>query len=542
MDAKEEVFTMFDLILIGGTIHDGTGADAVHADIGIIDGMIAEIGALGNVLAKEKIDISGLVAAPGFIDMHTHSDFTLIADGRAESQVHQGVTTEVIGQCGISCAPICSHDVISQVSPGYTNKIDHPHWHSFADYLDELGKCSLGVNVMAFVGHGTIHRAVLGDKMHAGEPEDVAAMARLVTQSIEEGAAGFSSGLEYFPGSLSAPEHLVPLCEAAAKTGRLYATHVRNRDTQYDLGFAEAISTARQSGARLQISHIQPKFGAPNHAMHHTLDMIDAARRHDMDIAFDVIPHDWNNTLMAAILPKWAQAGTIDDVLKRLSNSEDRERIKANPTPMWLIVKARKWKDIVLLNAVENKDLAGADFEEIGRMRGVDPYDAVLDMLLEEGANMLGVMWASKSFRDEDIDLCLQQSECAVISDTLSIANDGILKDHVGSLSGYGWAARFLQYYIRDRKVLSLAEGLRRITSLPAERLGLKKRGTIKSGFHADICVFDPAMIASNATTRHPRRYASGIAHVLVNGKLSMRAGKRTLVNAGQVLREVEAR
>lgn len=532
---------MFDIILKGGEIHDGTGAEGFVGDVGVKDGMIGAVGEIKAGAAADVIDVAGLVVSPGFVDMHTHSDFTLIADGRAESQVHQGVTTEVIGQCGISCAPVCSHDAIRTVAPWYTDKAKHAHWHGFGEYLDALEATDLGVNVMAFVGHGTIHRAILGDALRAGEPDEIAEMARLVDRCIDEGAGGFSSGLEYFPGSLAAPEHLVPMCEVAARHGRLYATHVRNRDTQYDLGFAEAIATARQSGARLQISHIQPKFGAPAYAMEHTLEMIDVARHHDLDIAFDVIPHDWNHTLMAAILPKWAQAGGLDAVLKRLADPVARKKIKANPQPMWLIVKAGKWEDIVLLNATENKDIVGANFREIGSMRGVDPYDAVLDILLEEGENLMGCMWSSRSFRDSDLDLCLQQPECAVISDTVAIANDGILKDHIGSLSGYGWAARFLQYYVRDRGVLSLAEGLAKITSIPAERLGLERRGKLRPGYHADICVFDKTNIASNATARDPRRYASGIAHVMVNGKLSMRNGQRMLINAGQVVREFAA-
>ncbi len=532
---------MFDTILRGGEIHDGTGAEGFVGDVAIKDGRIEEIGEVGSNEAADVVDVSGLVVSPGFVDMHTHSDFTLIADGRAESQVHQGVTTEVIGQCGVSCAPVCSHDVIPMVAPWYTDEAEHTHWHGFGEYLDALEATDLGVNVMAFVGHGTVHRAILGDELRAGEPDEVAEMAHLVDQCMDEGAAGFSSGLEYFPGILAAPEHLVPMCEVASKFGRLYATHVRNRDTHYDLGFAEAIATARQAGAKLQISHIQPKFGAPNYAMEHTLEMIEVARRYDADIAFDVIPHDWNHTLMAAILPKWAQADGLEEMMKRLEDPEAREKIKANPQPMWLIVKARKWKDIVLLNATENKDSVGMDFEEIGRMRGVDPYDAVLDILLEEGDNLMGCLWSSKSFRDSDLDLCLQQPECAVISDTVAIANDGILKDHVGSLSGYGWAARFLQYYVRDREVLDLPEGIQKITSIPAERLGLKKRGKLKPGYHGDICVFDKANIASNATARHPRKYASGIAHVLVNGQFSMRNGSRMLTNNGQVIRDFAA-
>ncbi|MFZ1815450.1 MAG: amidohydrolase family protein [Rhizobiaceae bacterium] len=528
---------MFDLILRNGEIYDGKGGEGVRGDVAIADGRIAAIGDLGKVGGVETVDLGGLAVSPGFIDMHTHSDFTLIADGRAQSQVHQGVTTEVVGQCGISCAPVCNHASIKRVSPWYTEAGDHRTWLTFGDYLDALEKTDLGVNVMAFVGHGTIHRAVLGDELRAGEPDEIRQMARMVDEAMDQGAGGFSTGLEYWPGILASPEHLVPMCEVAQKYGRLYATHVRNRDTHYDLGFAEAIATARQSGARLQISHIQPKFGAPAHAMEHTLEIVNSAQRYGLDVAFDVIPHDWNNTLMAAILPKWAQADGIDAILKRLADPATRERIKANPQPMWLIVKARRWKDIVLLNATVNKDLVGATFEEIGRMRGVDPYDAVLDILLEEGDDMFSVFWASNSFRDDDVDMCLRQPDCAVISDTIAAAPDGVLKDAVGSLSGYGWAARFLQYYVRDRKVLSLSEAVTRITSVPAGRLGIKDRGVLAKGYRADICVFDPASIASNCSPRHLRRFATGVAHVLVNGKFAMRNGARTSVNAGQVLR-----
>jgi len=221
---------MFDLVLKGGEVFDGTGADSFTGDVGIKNGFISEVSRKSLDQADEVIDVSGLTVSPGFIDMHTHSDFTLIADGRAESQV------------------------IPMVSPWYTSEAEHSHWHGFAEYLDALAGSELGVNVMAFVGHGTVHRAVMGTELRAGEPDEIAEMAKLVDQCMDEGAGGFSSGLEYFPGILAAPEHLVPMCEVAAKRNRLYATHVRNRDTQYDLGFTEAIATARQAGARLQIS------------------------------------------------------------------------------------------------------------------------------------------------------------------------------------------------------------------------------------------------------------------------------------------------
>lgn len=529
---------MFDKILSNGLVYDGTGCEGYHADIGVTNGKIAAIGNLAEAVAKERIALEGLAVSPGFIDLHTHSDFTLVVNGCAESQVHQGVTTEVIGQCGISCAPLRDEHDISPQSLGFNLTGEkRSHWKSFGDYLNILEDSPLGVNVAALVGHGTVHRAVLGDALQAGEPEDIARMKKLVEDSLDEGAAGFSTGLEYWPGLLATPEHILPLCEVTATRGKLYATHVRNRDRNYDLGFGEALHTARRSGARLQISHIQTKYGAPDFAMEHTMEMIEAARRYGVDVAFDVIPHDWNNTSVISILPKWAREGGTQATLKRLQNPVDRARIKENPAPMLLLVLAGKWDQIVLLKSKANTTLQGVTFAEIGMMRGVDPYDALLDLLIEEGEDAPRLMWATQSFRDSDIEMAMRDSQCAVISDTAALAPYGVLKDHLYSLSGYGWAARFLQYYVRDRKVLSLHEAIRRITSLPAERVGIKERGVLKTGYWADITVFDPDLIESRFTPTHPRAYPGGIAHVMVNGEFAMTNGKRTDQNTGQVLR-----
>ncbi|MEP7083249.1 MAG: amidohydrolase family protein, partial [Betaproteobacteria bacterium] len=506
---------------------------------GILEGKVAAIGRLGEVSAAQRIDVQGLAVAPGFIDLHTHSDFTLVVNGLAESQVHQGVTTEVIGQCGFSCAPLKSARDTPALSVGHDPALREGRpWRTFGEYLAVLEQGPLGVNVAALVGHSTVHQAVLGDALKPGEPEDIARMKRLVEESLDEGAAGFSTGLEYWPGIMAAPEHLVPLCEAAAVRGKLYATHVRNRDRYYDLGFGEALTAARLSGARLQISHIQTKFGAPDYAMEHTLEMIESARRHGADVAIDVIPHDWNNTTVISILPKWAREGGTAATLARLRDPDVRARVRANPAPMLLLVAAGKWDQIVLLNARVNHNLVGATFAEIGAMRGVDPYDALMDMLIEEGDAAPRLMWATHSFTDRDVEMAMGDPRCAVISDTAALAPYGDLKDDLFSLSGYGWAARFLQYYVRDRKVLSLAEAIRRITSLPAERVGLRERGCVRPGNWADITVFDPAGIASRFTVAKPREYPAGIAHVLVNGTFAMRDGQRTGDNAGRVLRE----
>jgi N-acyl-D-amino-acid deacylase len=252
------------------------------------------MGRLNGATAARTVDLGRLAVSPGFIDLHTHSDFTLAADGRAQSQVHQGVTTEVIGQCGFSCAPVSNVNDVAIMAPGFTDGMVDVDWRSFGEYLDHLDKMSLGVNVAAFVGHGTIHRAVLGDALRPADDAELDRMKVLLDESIDGGAYGFSSGLEYWPGSLASPDQMAELVAVAAKRDVLYATHVRNRDLFYDIGFGEAISTARAAGARLQISHIQTKHGAPSYAMQHAIDMVNTAKGHgvDVDFAYDVIPHD----------------------------------------------------------------------------------------------------------------------------------------------------------------------------------------------------------------------------------------------------------
>jgi N-acyl-D-amino-acid deacylase len=530
---------MFDTIFSGGVVYDGLGGPPARLDVGVRDGRLAALDDLAAAAAAERLDVTGLAVVPGFIDLHTHSDFTLLVDGRAQSQVHQGVTTEVVGQCGVSCAPLRRRGERPAIATGGSDAAAGGRpWQSFGDYLDRLAESPLGVNVAALVGHGTVHSAVLGDALHAGEPEDIARMKQLVEEALDAGAAGLSSGLEYWPGLLASPEHLVPLCEAAAARGKLYATHVRNRDRHYDLGFGEAISAARQSGARLQISHIQTKFGAPSYAGEHTLELIAAARRHGMDIGFDVIPHDWNNTSVIAILPKWVREGGTHATLERLKDPAVRQKVKDNPAPMLLIVRAGQWHKVKLLNAQANRASVGLDFAEIGRQRGVDPYDAAMDMLIEEGEDAPRLMWATQSFSDSEIEMFMRDAACAVISDTAALAPDGALANQLFSLSGYGWAARFLQHYVRDRQVLPLAEAIRRITALPAERVGLADRGRLAAGLWADVTVFDPTQIESRFTVSQPRAYPGGIVHVMVNGQLAMRDGHRTDCHAGRVLRE----
>lgn len=530
---------MFDTIIANGSIIDGTGKPAFAGDVGIRDGVVAEIGALNGAGAKDRIDATGLAVAPGFIDIHTHSDFTLLVDGSADSQVHQGVTLEVVGQCGTSCAPFGDQMTGDQLV-GYIAAGVDVTWKSFGEYLERLGQSNLGINVAAMVGHGNIRRAVKGEAMTLPTADEIKRMTFIAEECFDAGAIGFSTGLEYFPGNIAPQHEIAALCHCCGRRGLLYATHVRNRDVYYDLGFSEAIATARHAGAKLQISHIQPKYGAPAHAMESTLDMLARARREGLDVAYDVIPHDWSHTSIVAALPVWAREGGVTALIERLKDPVQREAMKSNPQPIWQLVAERKWSDVVLLKSRAHAGLIGMTFQEIGLRRNADPFDAALDMLLEEGEGLTEMLWTSHSFSEDDVRLCIEQPECIVMSDTLALSRHSAMQPVIGSLSGFGWTARLLGHYAREARVLSLEDAVRRITSLPAERLGLTGRGRLTKGAVADITVFDPATVKDKATMTNPKAHPAGYHHVLLDGIFTLRHGGRTEFNPGRVVRRMQ--
>jgi N-acyl-D-amino-acid deacylase len=527
---------MFDIVLKNGKIVDGTGAPAYQADVGVEGDRIKAIGDLSGADAEEKIDVAGLCVTPGFIDIHTHSDAVLFADGRADSQVCQGVTSEVIGQCGFSFAPVTDAKRMEAWMPGRLPGINVT-WETFDGYLEHLATCDIGVNVLGMLGHGTVHGAVLGDEMRPSTNDDREKMVRYVEQAMEEGAWGLSTGLEYWPGIGATPPELAELCSPVAKYDRLHASHVRNRDIYYDLGFGEVMAIGRVTGVRTQISHIQPKYGRPAHAMKHTIDMIEHFREIGVDVACDIIPHEWSHTSLVAVLPSWARDGGVQALLSRLKDPVIRERMKVNPGQMWRLVTDEKWDRIILYHVHKNRDLIGMTVEEIGKRRKKDPFDAIMDVLVEEGEDMLQAHWTSLNFFEDDLRMILQRPYCGVMSDTFALTPGGPTGDIIGSLAGYGWAARFLEHYVRDTGLLSLEEGIRRLTLLPASRVGLKDRGTLRAGAYADITVFDLDQVAFKCTVEEPRVHPDGIVHVMANGEFGFRGGRRTNVCAGKVLR-----
>ncbi len=521
-----------------GIILDGNGGSPTRGDVAVIDGVIVAVGP-GVVVSDdhERISIDGLVVAPGFIDIHTHSDFTLLVDGSAESQIRQGVTTEIVGNCGHSCAPALRVDRIARQTFGHHPSVAFS-WTSFGGYLERLEEARPAVNVAAFVGHGALRLCVMEEPQQAADASEISAMRDLLAEALDAGAIGFTTGLEYAPGNAAASHEIVELVGDVAKRDRLYATHVRNRDYWYEVGLGEALGAARLTGARLQISHISPKFGAPQGAASHMVEMIEWTQSSGVDVAFDVIPHNFGPTTMSSLLPPWAFVGGIDAVLSRLADPDARARIKANPDPMWKLVKERRWTDIVLFNSIGNPDLVGLDFAEIGRQRGCDPYDAALDILREEGEGLFGLTWLARQFSDADQNLLMRHPMCGIISDTLTLSSRPPLGDMRWSPSTWGWTARFIKNFAEERQLMSLSEAVRRLTSYAADRAGIRDRGRIEPGKHADLVVFDPGTLADRTSLKSPSNPPSGIRHVLVNGVFALRDGALTEARSGQIIRK----
>ncbi len=518
-----------DLLIHGGTVLDGTGTEGQRADVGVRGDRIVAVGLLQGATARHRIDAQGLTVAPGFIDVHTHSDFTLLVDGRADSALCQGVTTEVVGQCGFSAAPLGTPPDASQLLGHVEGGAVALDWRTFGQYLDRLEQAQPALNVAALVGHGAIMRA-------AGEG-GLQAMQAATEAAFDAGAWGLSTGLEYWPGNTSPQAEIEALAGVAGRRGRLYATHVRNRDIDCERSFAEAIRTARVGGARLQISHIQPKFGAPPGAMQQALAQLDAAQAEGVDAAFDVIPHEWSHTAVVSCLPPWAREGGTQATLARLSDPVQRQRMQHNPQPIWQLVPAGRWERIVLLHSVAHPELVGLDFVQIAQRLATTPFDAVLDLLRDEGEGLAQLLWTSRNFEDADICLCLRDRRCSVISDTLSVSRRGPLADVIGSLSGYGWTARLLGGYARERGVLTLAEAVHRITGRPSARMGLVDRGVLRAGAFADLVVFDAMQVQDRASLTEPRVHPAGFQHVLVNGNVVVQDDQRNDARPGRVLR-----
>jgi N-acyl-D-amino-acid deacylase len=528
---------VLDVVIRNGRVVDGSGAPWVRADVGLQGGKVAAIGNLARAQAQTEVDAAGKVVAPGFIDCHSHSDWSLLANRGADSTVMQGVTTEVVGNCGMSYAPVSRlnrarlETDVARTSPGAAVE-----WTTFGEYLDHVRNGGLGANFAFLVGHAAIRSAVMGSEEKPATPDDVAGMERLLAQALEEGALGFSTGLEFVPGRVASPEELTALSRVVARYDRIHTCHQRTRNERFVESVNEIIGVCEAAGARLQISHNNKRPGAPDGAWETTMEAQEAARRRGLDVSCDTTSYVAGLGLMAAVLPPWLFDQGPAKAAERLGDPVTREKVKGDCRRYWLMIADRQWDRLWLGRTTNSQEFFGKGFVEIGQLLGKDPMDAYLDILQKEGAGIAdaGIFGQVKS--PEHLRELAQHPLVGLEADAWTASTEGPLAPMVNHPASFGWTARVLGDYVRERKWLTLEEAIKKITAMPAAKFGLRDRGLLRPGLAGDVVVFDPVSIADNASFDRPAVYPSGIEWVFVNGRPAVCGGTLVGSRAGEVL------
>ena len=528
---------MFDLLLVGGTVIDGTGAPAHAADVGIVHDRIVALGDLRGRDSHQIVDVSGLFVTPGFVDIHAHSELTLLADGRGASKVCQGVTTELSGLCGFSAAPLLSQarDELLVLLNRLRLK---PDWETMADYLARLERQGIALNFGTLVGHGMLRYAVLGGTDRPADPSEREAMARLLAQALEEGGLGLSSGLFYAPGFYADHHEIAALARVATAYNGLYATHIRNESAGLRASLEEAIAVGRATGVRVEISHLKLADRARWGQAETLLAWLDEARAEGVDLSWDQYPYPAASTSLDAVVPPAFHAGGTTAMLARLGEpgvrAEIAQMLTSGGPPEWENTLSPYWEDILLSLYPPRPELEGQTIAAIAEAAGKDPLEVALDLIIESEAQAGMVHFCMD---EGDVATILCHPYTAVITDSEALAADGPLAEGVPHPRGYGTYPRVLARYVHERGLLTWEEAIRKMTSLPAERLGLRDRGIVHEGAFADLVVLDPERVADTATFTDPHRYPAGIHHVLVNGRFAVYHGEQTQERPGRILR-----
>jgi N-acyl-D-amino-acid deacylase len=504
-----------DLVIRGGTVFDGTGAAGVERDVAIAGGRIAAVGRRIPGKGTEEIDARGLAVAPGFIDIHSHGDGSLDVDPRAESLIRQGTTTIIAGQDGDS---------------GATGADDHP----FTALFQAIDGYAPSVNVASMVGLGTVRGAVVGDRDRPATADELTRMTAMVERALADGACGASSGLEYTPGAFASQEELIALCRPLAARRLPYATHMRNEDDRLVEAVDESIAVARGARCPLQISHLKTEGPRNWGKLDTVFARVGAARKAGVDVAFDRYPYVAYQTGLTNLFPVWSRDGGIDGFLARLSDSATAGRIRAETLAKIELLGG--WNNVMVTSVRDSADKAaeGRRLGDYSRDVGGDPYELAAALIRRSRG---GVGMAGFAMSEENLARILAHPLGMVCSDGGSFAVDG--PTHRGSPHprGLGTFPRVLGRYVRERKVLTLAQAIHKMSGYPAERVRLAERGRVLPRLAADVVVFDPATVADRATFEQPFQYPVGISAVIVNGVVALQQGERRGAGHGRALR-----
>lgn len=527
------------MLIKGGTVIDGTGAPPVKLDLAIDGAKIAKLYRRPDAKASLTIDATGKIVCPGFIDIHSHSDLFLLCNPLAESKIRQGVTTELIGNCGGSAAPAmgASKDVLLDHAKVLDIDVD---WTSMDEYLLRVGNLRTSVNVATLVGTDTVRLAIMGNGSDKPSEDQMAEMNKLIAESMFQGAFGVSSGLIYAPGCFTTTDELISLASTSAAFGGFYSSHIRGEGRTLVKAVAEAIQIGREASSRVEISHHKACGRSSWGAVDTTLKMIEDARSEGVDVAFDVYPYTASCTSLDTVIPPWAREGGKDAILARLRDPSTRERIAhefSEPSDDWEDIAAEDgWENIMVVGFKKNhnKRFENKSVEEIAKETGKDPAQTTMDLIVDED---LGVSAIFHEILEDDVMKVISHPLASIGSDGEAEAPYGPTGKSATHPRAYGTFPRVIRRYSLEKRLFTLEEAVRKMTSWPAERIGLADRGTLASGMAADVVIFDPKRIRDTATFSDSHRYPEGIEYVIVNGAVTIENGEHTKERAGLVIR-----
>ena len=533
---RVEAVTTFDLVIRGGTILDGTGGPPWSADLGIVGDTIRAIGTISPEQSASTVDAAGKMVSPGFIDIHSHSDRSILRYPTAPSRVHDGITTEVTGNCGSSVAPIwgpAKELVAENLSADYKTELT---WEGVAGYFETMEKLGISLNQALLVGQGSLRHATIGLEDRRPSEDERRLMARTLITALDDGAFGLSTGLEYVPGQFTPTDEIIFLAGLVARRNGLYASHIRDEVGGLLGAVDEAIEIGRRSGARVEISHLKAGGQRNWSKQRAALDLIASARAAGVQVLADAYPYTAYSTRLLSFLPGWAKEGGREAAVGRLGDPAERTRIRDEMNES-VNNDLGRWSLLVIASVRKeaNRELVGKDLEEIADQWSVEPVDAAIRLLeLEDGA----VSIVGHGMSQENVDMVLSHPLVMIGSDGGSIAPEGPVGRTRPHPRAYGACARVLGHFVRERGLMDLATAVRKMTSMPADQVGLVDRGRIARGKKADLVVFDAATVRDAASFTDPHRTSRGIEHVFVNGTAVVSGGAHTGARPGRALRK----
>jgi len=521
------------LVIRNGMIVDGAGNPWFKSDLEVTGRKISRIGKTSGSKAK-VVDASGCIVAPGFIDIHSHSDLDILVNPKAESKVRQGVTTEVFPNCGSGPAPL-KGAAVELIKDDLRELGLSLNWSAMAQYMRRIERQGASLNVALLIPHGTLRACVMGFENRKPTEKEMEDMKALTEQCMRQGAFGMCTGLRYVPGSYAETGEVVELLRVVGKYGGFYASHVRDEGDRgtYPAAISEAIEIGEKAGVPVEISHLKALGKRAWGKAKDALTIIDDARTKGVDVTCDMYPYNASGTGFMAWIPKWSHEGGFDKFLERLKNPELRRKI-VEETGAVLDDRGGPEK-AVLTRYSPNREYEGKTLKEISATKSKDPVDTILDLIVESKGETPVVNF---NMLDEDVEAVMRHRAVMFGTDGYSLAPYGILGRGKPHPRSYGTYPRVLGRYVQDKRLLAIEEAIRKMSSLPAQKLGLQDRGLIKEGMCADIVVFNPEIVKDKATFTDPHQYPDGIEYVIVNGTIVVEKGKHTGALPGRVLRK----